>query len=75
MAGVVDSKTLKTKKIQIWGSVTRLPSLDILNQRQLISHNLSLQQLSRVVGRLLQMGEKIVPKISSARARVCVQDK
>ena len=45
-----------------------MASLDILNKRYLISHNLSLQQLSRVVGRLLQMGEKLVPKSSS----VCV---
>ena len=42
-----------------------MASLDILNQRQLILHNLSLQKLSRVGGRLLQMGERLVPKISS----------
>ena len=41
--------------------------LDILNQRHLISHNLSLQQLSKVIGRLLQMGEKLVQNSS-----VCV---
>ena len=49
-----------------------MESLDILNQGQLISHNLSLQQLSRVVGRLLQMGAKLVPKISSVCVCVCV---
>ena len=61
-------KTVKFVRVYVDSQEPFKASLDILNQRHLILDNLSSQQLSRVGGCLLQMGEKLVQNISN----VCV---